>query len=324
MPAGRAAVEMLRGTLQWIPVWAVIAAAAGALGTAVVFGLRALSSDYLIRVSAMVHSNADITTKVRWSLLGEIVHRFFGGQAGRAGFEYMRRMMLRDWQFRRQLLTVFPLLFFAIIGLANDLFSKNPSPFSAGFSSVHLLPHLFGIMLLSMCVFLQYGTDYKGVWLFLTIPDHMFRRVARGIHASLWLTVVLLPHALLWGPFMLRWGISEASLFMLYSVAAVSVYLAIGLRLIDGIPFGKQPNPSRAAGMQFGMIVTLILVGIAVAIQYLIFRSYIAVEILIPILWGGAHLLTRNSLRSFDLSIRHNLALESGASKLLYTEVETE
>src|SRR5206468_707462 len=143
-----------------------------------------------------------------------------------------------------------------------------------------------------------------------------------GIHASLWLTVVLLPHALLWGPFMLRWGISEASLFMLYSVAAVSVYLAIGLRLIDGIPFGKQPNPSRAAGMQFGMIVTLSLVGIAVAIQCLIFRSYIAVEILIPILWGGAYLLTRNSLRSFDLSIRHNLALQSGASKLLYTAAD--
>ena len=75
--------------------------------------------------------------------------------------------------------------------------------------------------------------------------------------------------------------------------------------------------------MQLGMFLTFVFVMIAVGIQYLIFRSHLVVECLVPVLWGATYLITRSCLGSFEISIRYNLALESGASKLVYAEVET-
>jgi len=296
--------------------------AAGVIGTTVIVGLRSLSADYLIRVSTMVHSGSHRKTKIRASILGDLVRRFFGGQAGRAGFDYTRRMMMRDWQFRRQLLSIIPLFIFIGAGLVNAIVSESPSPFAAGFSPAHLLPHIIGMAMLAMCQFLQYGTDYKGIWLFLVVPDRALSRFAQGVHASLWLPFVVIPQLLMTGLFIWRWGIADAALFVIYSVATVSIYLAVGLRSVEGVPFGKQPNPGRAAGMQFGMFLTLLLAAVAVGIQWLIFRSHLVVEVLIPLIGVAGYLFTRHSINTFEVSIRHNLALESGASKLLYTEME--
>jgi hypothetical protein len=184
------------------------------------------------------------------------------------------------------------------------------------------MPHALGVILLVMCRLLQYGTDYKGIWLFLIVPDRALSRFAQGIHASLWLTFVVIPHSIVLGIFAWRWGIVDALTFILYSAAATSIYLAVAIRGIDGVPFGKQPNPSRAANMQAPLFLALILIALAVGIQYLIFLSRIVVEILIPMLWIAAYVLTRACLSYFEVSIRHNLSLESGASKLVYSEVE--
>ena len=67
-----------------------------------VFGVRALSADYLIRVSGMMRGGAAAGSHGRRFATGGIVARFFGGQSSRAGFAFVSRMMLRDWQFRRQ------------------------------------------------------------------------------------------------------------------------------------------------------------------------------------------------------------------------------
>jgi len=319
--AALGAAAWVQNWFRWAPRWLLVFTAAGVVGVAIVSGLRTLSADYLIRVSTMVHSGAHARTKIRRSRLGEIVGRFFGGQPGRAGFDYLRKMMFRDWQFRRQLLSILPLLIFSLAGGAQAIFSNSPSPF-ARFTPAHLIPHAIGIILLIMCRLLQYGTDYKGVWLFLVVPDRALSRFAQGIHASLWLTCVVIPHVLLLGVFIWRWGVTDASLFVFYSAAASSIYLAVALRGIEGVPFGKQPNPSRAAGMQAPLFLALILIAVAVGIQYLLFLSRIVVELLIPFLWIAAYLLTRVCLNYFEVSIRHNLSLESGASKLVYSEVE--
>src|SRR5262245_56400987 len=119
MPAARWISGWLQGPLRFVPDWAQIAVPAGLILIAVVSGLRTFSADYLIRVATMVHSASNVKTKMRRSYLGDVVRRFFGGQAGRAGFDYMRRMMTRDWQFRRMMLSVVPLLIFAVIGFGN-------------------------------------------------------------------------------------------------------------------------------------------------------------------------------------------------------------
>src|SRR5262245_51528717 len=156
-------------------------------------------------------------------------------------------MMMRDWQFRRELLSIIRLFIFIGAGLVNAVVSQSPSPCAACFSPAHLLPHIIGMAMLAMCRFLQYGTDYKGIWLFLVVPDRALSRFAQGVHASLWLTFVVIPQLLLVGLFIWRWGLLDAALFVIYSAAAVTIYLAFGLMSIDGGPSGKQPNPSRAA-----------------------------------------------------------------------------
>ena len=139
----------------------------------------------------------------------------------------MKRMMLRDWQFRRQLLGIMPMLFFMIVGVL----CRKASPFWPLIHVFALCAARAGIHSLMVCVTLPYGTDYKGVWLFLLASDSALARFAQGIHASMWLAFIIIPNALLFALFMWRWGIADAATFALYTVAVSSVYLAFGLRM---------------------------------------------------------------------------------------------
>jgi hypothetical protein len=307
--------------LAVVPGWAWTATVSVILITVTVTGLRSLSGDYLIRVSSMVHGRSNVPTKIRRSLLGDLVRSLFGGQVSRAGFDYMRRMMLRDWQLRRQLLGLLPMTFFALIGIVGG---SGVSPFSGGFALIHFLPHYFGFMLFTLCIVLQYGTDYKGIWIFLVVPDRAFPKFVRGMHASLWLTLVLIPHAAMLMLFAWRWNILEGALFTAYSLAVTTIYLACGIRFIDGVPFGKQMNPGRGAGMQGGFIPFLICALIAVGVQYLLFHSLLAVVIATILAGGAAVLVTQSSLKHFESSIRHNLGIISHTSTMIYTEVTGE
>src|SRR4030095_4909841 len=196
-------------------------------------------------VSSMVHGRADAGTRVRWSLLGEIVRRLFGGKGARARVDYMKRMILRDWQFRRQLLESIPIVFFGTIGLVTAGFL---SPFSSGWSSTHFIPHALGFILFMTCLMLPYGTDYKGIWLFLLVSNRGLARFAQGIHASLWLIYIAIPYAVLFPFFVWKWGVGQAAIFTVFGVCVSSVYLALGIRSIEGVPFGKQIGPTKAGG----------------------------------------------------------------------------
>ena len=84
---------------------AMSGAAASVVATlAVVFGLRALSRDHLIRASSLMHSGARIRRSRRRRLpIARWVGKVAGGQAARAGYEYLRSLLVRDWQFRRSM-----------------------------------------------------------------------------------------------------------------------------------------------------------------------------------------------------------------------------
>ena len=303
-----------------VPAWLLVTVFIFFATVVTVAGLRSLSRDYLIQASSLVHGRANAANPIRRSLLGGIVRRSFGGQVGRAGFDYVKRMMLRDWQFRRHILGILPITVLMTVGI---LSAGLASPFSRAFTSTHFIPHILGFFLSMLCLTLPYGNDYKGIWLFLLVSDRALARFARGVHGSLWLAFVAVPHALLFPLFVWLWGIANAVPFTVYSVAVATAYLGVALRSIRGIPFGRQGVPQETQGSEamtrifLFMIVALISIGL----QYLLYRSITAVWIGTALIGALAVFLTRRSLHTFHVTMMYHLSVASRTSTMIYKEV---
>jgi len=286
----------------------------------VVLGLRCLSADYLVRVASIVHGGSGRKSKVRRSRLSDLVARFFGGPASRAGFEYTSRLMIRDWQFRRQMIPMIPV---ALVPAALLATGWRISPFSGKFTGMHVMPHIFGILLFLICTVLVYGSDHKAAWLFLLAPAGAYGRFAKGVYARLWFVFAIVPHVALILVLPWLWGIRDAGLFVAYSLAAVSFYLGLELRLVDGLPFSKQAEPTRSPVSQLLMFAGGIVIAIAVGVQFfLVFRSPVVVVAVTLALAASAYLVTRRGLETFEVAIRFNLGLLSMETKGIYTEVQ--
>jgi len=211
-----------------------------------------------------------------------------------------------------------------VMSLAS-LYASNwrADPFSGRFTAVHVLPHIFGTALFFTCVFLQFGSDYKGAWIFLLAPARAFRGFARGVYALLWIEAIVTPHLIMLIFFAWFWGIWHAGLFAAYSLAVASVYLALELRLIGGAPFSKQADPSRGANLLPLMIGGGMIAAIAVGVQYLlVFRSPAMVIMATAGAGLVAWLLTRSSLGAFEVAIRYELGMLSAESGTLYQEID--
>lgn len=139
----------------------------------------------------------------------------------------------------------------------------------------------------------------------------------------MWFAGVIIPNLILFAPLVWYWGLAHAGLFTSYSLAAGSIYLALELRLVEGLPFSRQFDPLRSAGMIPVMFLGAFIGALAVGIQYLLFRSEAAVLIAIPVVSSAAYFLTRSSLKAFEASMRYNLGLVSAESGTLYAEVMT-
>ena len=288
-----------------------------------VSGMRALSVDHLIRVSSLMHSGARVRRRVRrgWSL-GPRIARFAGGQAGRAGYEYLRSMVLRDWQFRKNMAINTP---YPLIGLIALLVAgTETTPFAAGFAYTHFLPHLIGVMVLFTCLFLAYGNDNKAVWSFAIVPDSSFRPFARGIHGGLWLLLVVFPNFICFLVLTWSWGVRDALWVIAFSTAVASLYLAVGLRLIDGTPFGKQTPPARQVVTMAMAMIYLMVVGVAIGVQYLVFRSVVAVAAVTIMVSVVACFLTMATLADFESRIRQSLKPSAARQFLAFAQPKTE
>ena len=294
-PAGwLAAVEAVPGGL------ATMLGAAGVVvaPVAVVFGLRAFSRDHLIRVSSLMSAGgARRRNRWRWANPGRWMAGWTGGQAGRAGFDYLRTVMARDWQFRRNMAQVLPGPILGFIALL--VAGRDASPFGPDFAFAHFLPHLFGITAVFVCVFLAYGNDHKGIWCFAVTPAFAGRPFARGVHAALSLLLIVVPHAgwlllLAWS-----WGARDAVLFVTFSAAVAFLYLGTSLRLIDGVPFGKPTPPTRSSMLMGVMMLYALALAVGVGIQYVLFRSVAAVVVATLVAGLGAYFVTRLTLTGF-------------------------
>lgn len=303
---------------------AVLAATAFAIMTvAVVPGLRALSVDHLVRTSSLMHSGARVGRRgrKRWKP-GPWIARFAGGQAGRAGYEYLSTMMMRDWQFRKNMALNAA---YVIVFLVALLFAgREVTPFSSEFAFTHFLPHLIGLIVFLSCLYLAYGNDYKAVWSFAIVPDTSFRPYVRGIHAGLWFMLVAAPNAFWLLVLAWSWGVSDALWFIAFSTAVTSLYLAVGLRLIDGLPFGKQTPPARQVVTVAMSMIYLLVAGAAVGIQYLVFRSVVAVAAVTIMVSVGACFLTRATLADFESRIRRSLNPGAVGQFLAFVQPKTE
>jgi hypothetical protein len=312
--------------LGWVPPqsearWALGLTGAAVLIAIVVFGIRSLSADYLIRVSSMMHSGSSRRGSTRRSRTGDLVARWFGGPPARAGFAFVCRMALHDYQFRRQVIFM---VFFALLGFVPMLVRGwRIDPFSGRFTVVHLLPHIAGFVLFSVCSILAFGGDFKGAWIFLLAPARVFGRFARGIWAALWIQVIVVPHVVLFFSLAWPWGIWHAGLFVAYSAAVSSTYLALELRLIEGAPFSSQVDAAHANSLMPLMMMGGAVVAVVVALQhFLIFHSPAIVVGSTVVIGAAAYFLTRWSLESLAATIRYSLGLLSAESGTIYKEIE--
>ncbi|MGD0497159.1 MAG: hypothetical protein ABSC23_01860 [Bryobacteraceae bacterium] len=312
---------------QWLPAGTgARAGLAAALVTAaafiVVFGLRALSADYLIRVSTIVHGGSRrARVRSRRPRISDIVAWLGGGPASRAGFEYLSQMMLRDWQFRRQMIMLAPIVIMPVVALVSGRLRVDP--FSRQLTMVHALPHIAGVALFRICAALPFGGDYKASWIFLVVPSSAFGKFARGVYARLWLAVIAIPHAVLLVALAWFWGIPDAALFIAYSAAAASAYLSLELRLIAGIPFTKPPGTSQGAYQMPLIILGMIGMVVAVAVQdFLLFRSRATVLAATIAIGAATWIVTRISLGAFERTIRFHLGLLAAESGDFYKEMD--
>jgi hypothetical protein len=287
---------------------------------AVVLGLRSLSGDYLVRVSGIAHGSSNVKAQSRRSRLSDLVARFFGGPPARAAFEYVPRMMRRDWQFRRQLIPLAVPMIMPLVFLARAL---RTSPFSGKFTAAHVLPHAFGMVFYLICTMIVYGSDYKGAWVFLLAPSRALGGFARGVHAALWIRAVVAPHLALLVALVWFWGVRDAALFVAFSMAVASLYLGVEIRSIEATPFTRQPV---AASNPYAFLVLVLggmIVAVAVGLQYfLLFRSALAVMIATVVIGAAAYFATRSSLGTLETTMRFTLGLESGETGSIYKEID--
>ena len=218
-------------------------------------------------------------------------------------------MMLRDWQFKVNMAGIVPLVVVLVVLPAFKGQSVLSSPFSAGFALSHLMPHALGQIIVMVGLTLSYGNDYKGAWWFLVVPMTSVLLFAKGVHARLFLLLVVAPNLVWLIACIWSWGVLDAVLFVAFSTVIASLYLAVGLRLIDGVPFGKQRDPSRRLVSVAAAIMFLTVVGIAIGIQYLLFLSTaaVAVAVLVGVVW--AYFLTRMALADLGSSMQTHLNL---------------
>jgi hypothetical protein len=286
-----------------------------------IFGLRSLSVDYMLRVSSIVHGSSSVESRPRRRRRASDISGWFGGQPGRAAFEFVAQMMPREWQFIRQAASLVPLLILFFVWMVR---SVRVSPFSGHFTRWHIFPHLFGLMFYMICSVVAYGNHYKGSWVFLLAPAGALKRFARGVFGLLWTGFVVVPHLFAFALLAWLWGFVSAATFVAYSLAVASLYLGLALRLVDGVPFSRQPQVSGNYMMLPIILMGSIGAGIAVALQYfLVFRSVSAALAATAVIAAAAWLIIRSSLDRLAGTMRYNLGLLSGESSFLYKEIAT-
>ncbi|HBY59728.1 MAG TPA: hypothetical protein DEH78_07880 [Solibacterales bacterium] len=279
-------------------------------------GLRFLSADYLVRAGAIQRGSPK--RAARRSLLGPIAARWFGGQAGRAGFEYTTRLMRRDYEFRRQALGVT-----VSLGVVLPAFSAiRTDPFTGAFTPIHFVPHAIGFVTLMLAFLLPGGSHFHGSWIFLLAPPGAFPFFARGVWASLWLSLVLPLNLMLSAALVWFWPAAHALLFASLSLAIGTAYSVAALLVIGAVPFTEPPSRERQAALLPVILAAGLVMVLAVAAQhYLLFPSRATVGAAAAALAAAALAAHARALAALEANMRFRLAVSTGVRNAMFVEV---
>jgi hypothetical protein len=206
------------------------------------FGLRSFAGTYMLEATSMVQGRFGRTHKRGVLSRGgtAVIHTVTGSSLGLGAFCFISKMIRRDWQFRRAILTQTWIPILIIAGLIIALF-RFDNPWNAYF-----LPHLLGLIAIVGCINLPFTDFSRGSWIYLTAPIGSVQAFARGVFWALWIPAAGLPTiavALILARF-LNW--KDAAFIAGYDLIVVSLYLSYGIRLITGLPFSAQMNESKA------------------------------------------------------------------------------
>lgn len=276
---------------------------------AIAIGARSLTQGYMTRVSTIVRTRRPTTRRARATWLHAPLRWLAGGPAGLGAAVFVATTAVRDWQFRRQFLRIGVALVAlpAILG-ASRFASQSPVALSGSFRPIHLMPHVMGLLIITICQFLAYTDHYRARWIFQTMPASGLRGIVRGTYAALLTFGVLPPHLILFAAGSILWGVSDAAIFAAYSVAVAWFYLGAGFWLTSGIPFTKQPDQTQATAAAGSQFVFMALAGILAVIQaFVIFRHVWAILVATLVFSVAAWLTARVSFRILENRVRRAL-----------------
>jgi hypothetical protein len=286
----------------------------------VALGLRVLSSGYLTNIHILLRGGSG-KKRSSHEWLGPVVRRFTGRPSGRAAFAFMFSMAKSDWQFRR---TALPMLIqFLVVLLFVLARGLGPTPFGAPLPTAsYFLPHIAGLAGLSICAMLTSSNQHHAAWIFLTAPLDGIRSFARGIFWSVWLLMAALPAVIFpWCAWV--WGVADGLLFSAYSFAIVTLYAAVEIFLVDGLPFANPPR--KGSGFLAAPLVIGAMLGAAilVVLQWLfIFQlRFVTLGATVVVALTG-YLVARVSLRNLETNVLHNLHVIASGRTAMFEEVE--
>jgi hypothetical protein len=120
----------------------------------VMYGIRSLSSGYLVNVHLLLRSGPT-TRRAKRQWFGRVIRRVTGKPSGRAAFSFMYAMARTDWQFRR---SVLPLLVqFLSLPVLTLIRGLGASPFGGTRPHpMHFLPHIPALAGLAICSMLTF------------------------------------------------------------------------------------------------------------------------------------------------------------------------
>ena len=240
------------------------------------FGIRGVSHGYMQRVVMMMRAKSRTARPRRHATrLGALVRFLTGAPSGRAAFGFFYEMAVRDWTFRRFFFQM-TVMAFVVPALSMMRSGGLASPFvRAEFVSAHLLPHVLGFALVGACQVMTSTSQHRAAWIFLTVPsDH--RAFVRGIFWSLWLPTVAATHLVVVLAATWLWGWRDAFVFVLFSAAVTSTYVAASMMLIAGMPFASPPQSSASANALPTTMAFFVFAGLLAAFQnYVLFHRHV-------------------------------------------------
>ncbi len=256
--------------------------------------------------------------------LSTIVRATTGSPLGLGAFGFVSKMMRRDWQFRRCILTQTWLVLIAIFAICVVIlrYGLPPSPLSHE-SLTHFMPHLLGVITMALCINICFTDFYRGSWVFLVSPIGDLRAFARGVYWALWTPAVGLPHAAVLPYLLFFWGWREAFLVAGFNMIVVSFYLALELKLVHGLPFSSPVDDSRSKlNLPHAQLCLLAAIVLPAVLQRALFHQWsvalLAGVVLAVATWVVLHL----TLGGLEDELRWRLHVLRTGSAQMFKEVE--